>query len=60
MAVADYAQERHEQGERASEHRAFALEDLSTVMDDDGRVSAIVHALLAVEARLDELICRAG
>jgi hypothetical protein len=42
------------QDERAIRHRAGALAALA---DDDHAVDAIVHALLALEARVEELVC---
>lgn len=55
--VADYADDPREcdgakQDERAERHRA---ESLAALADDEHAADALVHALLALEARVEEL-----
>ena len=49
----DVAEQGAAQDERAARHRALAMD---AIEDGDG-LDAIAHALLAVEARIDELTC---
>lgn len=50
----DASQRGGAQDERAARHRAGALAALA---DGDHAVDALVHALLAIEARVEELSC---
>ena len=51
LQSADYAEPGVEEDERACHHREQALQAL----DDGDRARAVVEALLAIEARVDEL-----